>query len=152
MPSLKFLLNPTVNDAGGKKKTKRRPFSLSAAFARSSVEVPAPAIDIDPPAKATSAMVDLAHKIVRETEKLDAYLKANNLPTPSFDVDAPSDFPKLPTDILKSRQEIIFATKELSLLAHGPRESLRWGVWEFLDVLALQIVNHFGIGESEILN
>jgi len=54
----------------------------------------------------------------------------------------------LPEDILQSRQEIIFATKELSLLAHGPRESIRWGVWEFLDVLALQVVNHFGIGES----
>jgi len=151
MPSLKFFLNPAVDDAGDeKKRTKRRPFSLSAAFARSPVEPVAPAVDIDAPAEATSAMIALARKIVKETEKLDAYLKANGLPTPSFDVDAPSDFPKLPVDMLKSRQEIIFATKELSLLAHGPRESLRWGVWEFLDVLALQIVNHFGIGESEL--
>jgi hypothetical protein len=100
------------------------------------------------PVEPASRMSVLALTIARETEKLEAYFKANNLPAPSFDVNAPFDFPRLPEDILQSRQEIIFATKELSLLAHGPRESIRWGVWEFLDVLALQVVNHFGIGES----
>jgi hypothetical protein len=75
-------------------------------------------------------MIDLAKKIAKETEALEAYMKENNLPMPSFEVDAPADFPTLPEDIMKSRQEIIYATKELGLLAHGPRESLRWGVWE----------------------
>lgn len=78
----------------------------------------------------TSRMIVLAQKIAKETEKLETYMKENNLPMPSFDVDAPADFPKLPAEISKSRQEIIFATRELGLLAHGPRESLRWGVWE----------------------
>jgi hypothetical protein len=93
-------------------------------------------------------MVALARSITAETEKLEAYMKANNLPMPSFDVDAPADFPRLPEDIQRSRQEIIYATKELGRLAHGPRESVRWGVWEFLDVLALTAVNHYGLGKS----
>jgi len=74
-------------------------------------------------------------------------MKKHNLPMPSFDADAPADFPKLPEEISKSRMEVIFATKELGLLAQGPRESVRWGIWEFLDVLALQVINHYGIGE-----
>lgn len=140
-----------------KKKANRRSISAftSSTFSRkdsetngretqpSTAPVTAPAVATE----STSRMIVLAQKITRETEKLEAYLQKNNLPSPSFDVDAPADFPKLPADILKSRQEIIFATKELGLLAQGPRESLRWGVWEFLDVLALQIINHFGIAK-----
>ncbi|KAK4192539.1 S-adenosyl-L-methionine-dependent methyltransferase [Podospora australis] len=94
-----------------------------------------------------SEMIALAQKITRETEKLEAYMKKNNLPMPSFDVDAPADFPKLPEEIAQSRQEIISATKQLGLLAHGPRESLRWGIWEFLDVLALNAINHYDIAK-----
>lgn len=82
------------------------------------------------PAQSTSRMVTLARKIASETEKLETYMRENNLPMPSFEVDAPADFPTLPADIQRSRQEIICATRELGLLAHGPRESLRWGVWE----------------------
>jgi len=78
----------------------------------------------------TSRLIALARQITQETEKLDKYLKENNLPQPSFDADAPADFPKLPEDIAKSRQAVIFATKELRDLAIGPREGLRWGVWD----------------------
>lgn len=74
-------------------------------------------------------MILLARKITQETEKLDKYLKDNGLPDPGFTVDAPGDFPKLPDDIQRSRQEIVYATKELSALVRGPRESVRWGVW-----------------------
>ncbi|KAK5660695.1 hypothetical protein OQA88_12059 [Cercophora sp. LCS_1] len=149
--------SPSTTDAE-KKKANRRSFpALSAtSFGRKSVDfngrsakpTPAPApAPAEPATESTSRMIALAKKITQETEKLEAYLKENNLPTPSFDVDAPADFPKLPADILQSRQEIIFATKELGILAHGPREALRWGVWEFLDVLALQVINHYGIAK-----
>ncbi|KAK3365152.1 S-adenosyl-L-methionine-dependent methyltransferase [Lasiosphaeria ovina] len=97
--------------------------------------------------QSTTGLVALAKKITREAEKLEAYMRENNLAMPSFDVDALADFPKLPEHVAQSRREIIYATKELALLAHGPRESLRWGVWEFLDVLAVQVINHFGIAK-----
>ncbi|KAK0718885.1 S-adenosyl-L-methionine-dependent methyltransferase [Apiosordaria backusii] len=92
-------------------------------------------------------MIALAQKITKETEKLEAYMKEHDLPMPSFDVDAPADFPKLPDEIAQSRKAIISATKELGLLAHGPRESVRWGIWEFLDTLALAAINHYGIAK-----
>lgn len=94
-----------------------------------------------------SRMAFLAEKIAKETAKIEAYMKENKLPMPSFDVDAPADFPQLPPDILKSRHEVLFASRELALLAQGPRESIRWGVWQFLDVLALQVINHFDIAK-----
>lgn len=74
-------------------------------------------------------MILLAKKITEETEKLNKYMKDNGLADPGFSVDAPGDFPKLPDDIQKSRQEIVYATKELGALVRGPRESVRWGVW-----------------------
>lgn len=83
-----------------------------------------------PPVSATANMVALSQKIAKETEKLEAYMKENGLVMPSFEVDAADDFPKLPEEIQKSRLEIIHATKELRDLAVGPRESVRWGVWE----------------------
>ncbi|AEO54737.1 hypothetical protein MYCTH_2297644 [Thermothelomyces thermophilus ATCC 42464] len=92
-------------------------------------------------------MVALAKKITKATEKLEAYMKSENLPLPSFDADAPADYPPLPADVQQSRQDIIHAAKELSLLAHGPREAVRWGIWEFLDVLALTAVNHYGLAK-----
>lgn len=83
-----------------------------------------------PPVSNTANMVALSQKIAKETEKLETYMKENGLVMPSFDVDAADDFPKLPEEIQKSRLEIIHATKELRDLAVGPRESVRWGVWE----------------------
>ncbi|KAK1758615.1 o-methyltransferase [Echria macrotheca] len=156
MPSLKLWLNGNSGDASNekeKKKARRRSaFPLSVSLSRRSVDLNHIPKDPEPepsPVEPTppSRMVELAQKIARETERVDAYLRANNLPTPSFDVDSPAEFPKLPADILKSKLEIIIATKELNMLAHGPRESVRWGLWEFLDVLALEIINHFGIAK-----
>ncbi|ROV96758.1 hypothetical protein VSDG_05535 [Cytospora chrysosperma] len=102
---------------------------------------------VNTPASSTSDMVALSRKIAEETEKLEEYMKANSLAMPGFDVDAADDFPKLPGEIQRSRLEIIHATKELRDLAVGPRESVRWGVWEFLDVLALQVINNYGIAK-----
>ncbi|KAK4453395.1 putative s-adenosyl-l-methionine-dependent methyltransferase [Podospora aff. communis PSN243] len=133
-----------------KKKEKRRSY-VPSAFTRKSVEISgvidktlsAETVPAEPP----SRMIALAQQITRDTEKLESYLKANNLPALSYDVNVPADFPKLPEDIARSRRDIIQASKELTMLAHGPREALRWAVWEFLDVLALQIINYFGIAK-----
>lgn len=156
----------TPADAETKKQNRR---SLSnfiskndtpSERAKSSVVVPqaTPA-----PSSAESHIVALAKKISAETAKLEKYLKDNGLPDPGFDIDAPGDFPKLPEDIQKSRQEIVYATRELNDLVRGPRESVRWTVWnvsgsntgegavtnctQFLDTLSLQLINSYGIGE-----
>lgn len=154
--------NSSSNSDGEAKKQNRRSFSaLSASLlgkdaqtngSASSPSSSSPSKQANGTAagpQSTSRMVELAQKIAKETEKLEAYMKKNNLPMPSFDADAPTDFPKLPEDISQSRMEVICATKELGLLAQGPRESVRWGIWEFLDVLALQAINHYGIGEYQ---
>ncbi|KAL2269640.1 hypothetical protein VTJ83DRAFT_1824 [Remersonia thermophila] len=101
----------------------------------------------DATAPQTSRMVELAQQISKATEMVDNYFQSQGLPAPSFDVDAPLDYPQLPEDIQKARLDIICLTKELNRLAHGPRESVRWGIWEFLDVLSLAAVNHYGIAK-----
>jgi hypothetical protein len=78
----------------------------------------------------TSNLIALAATITRETEKLDKYMKEHGNPAPSFDVDAPMDFPKLPADMKIAREEIVRATKELGDLVTGPREGLRWMAWD----------------------
>ena len=78
----------------------------------------------------TSNLIALAAIITRETEKLDKYIKESGIPAPSFDVDAPMDFPKLPAEIRKAREEVVRATKELGDLVTGPREGLRWMAWD----------------------
>lgn len=78
---------------------------------------------------APSRMTLLAKIISEETEKIEAHLKSKGIPSPDLLSATTSDFPKLPDDVQESRQKIIYATRELSVLAHGPKESVRWAVW-----------------------
>ncbi|KAI1448983.1 S-adenosyl-L-methionine-dependent methyltransferase [Annulohypoxylon stygium] len=96
---------------------------------------------------APSQMIALAEKISTETAKVEAYFNEHGLQTPSFDVDAPSDFPQMPDDISRSRREVIHATKELQDLMVGPRESVRWMAWNFIDTQSLQLLNHYEIAK-----
>ncbi|PNY25089.1 Sterigmatocystin 8-O-methyltransferase [Tolypocladium capitatum] len=106
-----------------------------------------PAAEHKPSTHHQSRLVELAKKISADAEKLETYLRNNDLPQPGFGVDAPHDFPKLPADVQRSRQEIIYATRELETLVLGPRESVRWKVWSFLDTLSLQVINSYGIAK-----
>lgn len=78
----------------------------------------------------TSKLIELAATITRETEKLDKYMNDNGLPTPSFEVDTLSNFPKLDGEMKKAREEVVRATKELGDLITGPTESMRWMAWD----------------------
>lgn len=78
----------------------------------------------------TTTMVELAAIITRETEKLEKYLKESGSAMPGFDVDSPVNFPKLPDEMKKAREEIVRATKELGDLVTGPTESVRWMAWD----------------------
>ncbi|KAK1239245.1 hypothetical protein MKX08_006306 [Trichoderma sp. CBMAI-0020] len=89
----------------------------------------------------------LAEIIRVETEKLETYLKENSIAQPSFHVDAPLDFPHLPDEIQESRQKIVFATNELANLVRGPRESVRFGAWSYLDSLSLQLINNYQLAK-----
>ncbi|KAL6854019.1 S-adenosyl-L-methionine-dependent methyltransferase [Trichoderma novae-zelandiae] len=92
-----------------------------------------------------SRMLVLAETIRVETMKLQAYLESNGIIQPGISVDAPDDFPPLPDEIQKSREKIVLATRELTHLVRGPRESVRYDVWSYLDTLSLQLINSFQI-------
>ena len=78
----------------------------------------------------TRSLIELAGTITRETEKLEKYLKETGGKMPGFEVDSPLNFPKLPDDVKKAREEIMRATKELGDLVTGPTESVRWMAWD----------------------
>lgn len=94
----------------------------------------------------TSSLVALAKTIAHETEKLEKYIKESGSAEPSFDVDAPLDFPKLPEDVKNARENVVRATKELGDLVTGPKETIRWmswnvrstGFWDLRDVLTIR--------------
>jgi len=87
----------------------------------------------------TSSLIQLAATITRETEKLDKFIRESGSPHPGFDVDAPLDFPKLPEEAKKAREEVVRATKELGDLVTGPREGIRWMAWDVSDTHFLQV-------------
>ncbi|KND89922.1 Sterigmatocystin 8-O-methyltransferase [Tolypocladium ophioglossoides CBS 100239] len=150
-------LQPPASDADSdRKKQNRRSFSgfsqrkpkqeIGAVVPNTAAAILLP-VGESRPATDQSRLVELARKIAAEAEKLETYLRNNSLPQPGFGVDAPDDFPKLPSHVQRSRQEIIYATKELESLVRGPRESVRWGVWNYLDTLSLQVINNYGIAK-----
>lgn len=74
----------------------------------------------------TPHIVQLASRIAANTTKLNTYIEAHHLPTPSFDVNGPKDtlVPKEEKDVEAARVAIIDDTQELRRLVLGPREYL----------------------------
>ncbi|KAJ5035134.1 uncharacterized protein L3040_008393 [Drepanopeziza brunnea f. sp. 'multigermtubi'] len=96
----------------------------------------------------SSQLVELAATIARETAKLDAYMQASGLPTPSFDVNGPLNFPRLNDEMQKAREEVIKAAKELGDLMTGPTETVRWMAWDHNNSLSLHAIYHYKIAQS----
>ncbi|TVY26927.1 O-methyltransferase [Lachnellula hyalina] len=96
----------------------------------------------------TNSLVQLAAVITRETEKLDRYIRESGAPAPSFDIDGPLDFPKLPDEIKAAREEVVRATKELGDLVTGPKEGVRWLAWGHNNSLSLHGIYHYRIAKS----
>ena len=128
---------------GEDKNASRTPSSASTGdFTDSSGRTSAPVVPASIPATAndtvaavannTSAtsMVELAKIIMREGEKLEMYLRESGSPMPSFDIDGPANFPSLPGDMKKARDELLRATKDLEYLVTGPTEMVRWKAWD----------------------
>lgn len=68
-------------------------------------------------------IVELAAIIYDQTKKVDAYLIAQNLLTPSFDVSYPAVRP-LPTAVQDSQETVLEASDELTALFLGPARSI----------------------------
>jgi len=71
-------------------------------------------------------MEDLAQQISGATSILTKFFSSSGLPEPSFDKDAPLQFPDCPEEIQVARRHLREATQELYTLVTGPGEHLRW--------------------------
>ena len=72
---------------------------------------------------ASTRIADLAAAIHSNTTKLDEYLKAQGIKSPSFDIDAPEKL-DLPPAIAGLREHILDATDELHHIVQGPVQYL----------------------------
>lgn len=97
---------------------------------------------------ATSRIIELSQRIAVNTAKLHDYLAANNLPEPSFALDAPlsSVIPQANTDLVKARQDVINDTLELRQLILGPREHLT--SFSENDLVSQQAVARFNLAQA----
>ena len=70
---------------------------------------------------------DLALDVAKNTAIVEQYLSRNNLPPPTFGIDAPSGslIPRDAVDIEAARVAVIEATLKLRNLMLGPREYLQ---------------------------
>lgn len=74
----------------------------------------------------TTRIAELSQRIATNTTKINAFFVANNIPEPSFSLDASPHLaiPQTETEILSARREVINDTQELRELMLGPREHL----------------------------
>ncbi|KAI1366337.1 S-adenosyl-L-methionine-dependent methyltransferase [Xylaria arbuscula] len=99
---------------------------------------------------AVPRIVELAQRIAANTTKVNDYLAENNLPQPSFNLDARLDGP-VPKDaapeITGMRQSVIEDTVELQHLMLGPREYLT-SCFTHNMLLPQQAITRFGLARS----
>lgn len=69
---------------------------------------------------------DLANVILANAKTVKSFLSGNELPAPSFSVDAPFSFPDCPQDVRKARSQLLDASKKIQQLALGPIDHLFW--------------------------
>ncbi|KAI0020758.1 S-adenosyl-L-methionine-dependent methyltransferase [Xylariomycetidae sp. FL0641] len=95
-----------------------------------------------------SRIVELAANIATNTGILDDYLRANGLPTPSFEVDGPLEslVPQNEHEIEAARVAIIDDTLELRRLVLGPRDHLM--SFSANELLSQQAITRFRLAHS----
>ncbi|KAL3447482.1 S-adenosyl-L-methionine-dependent methyltransferase [Aspergillus insuetus] len=93
-----------------------------------------------------------AQRILKYSEDLDAFYASNNLPTPSFNSNAPQSFPADLTthpEVHNTRHSLIDATKELRDLIIGPRDTLKWMIMNDHTLAAsLHVISHFDVAQA----
>ncbi|OTA99906.1 hypothetical protein M426DRAFT_15962 [Hypoxylon sp. CI-4A] len=93
-------------------------------------------------------IVQLSTSIAANTTKINDYLVSHGLPTPSFDIDAPSGstIPKDAVDIEAARASLIDDTLELRRLVLGPREHL--SSYAHDELVSQQAITRFGLAHA----
>ncbi|KAI4595113.1 hypothetical protein KJ359_007088 [Pestalotiopsis sp. 9143b] len=93
-------------------------------------------------------IVELSARIADNTAKVNEYLNAHHLPTPSFDVSAPlqSMIPNTEVEIEAARVAIIDDTLELRRLMLGPRDYLM--TFTSNELLSQHAIVHFRLDHS----
>ncbi|KAF2027953.1 S-adenosyl-L-methionine-dependent methyltransferase [Setomelanomma holmii] len=93
-------------------------------------------------------IVELAQAIAADTALVDAYFQANNIPTPSFDIDGPARvaIPPHEKNVAAAHVRVLGATKELHNLILGPMNMLMG--MNVTDQLSLHGVYHFNMASA----
>jgi hypothetical protein len=71
----------------------------------------------------TSRIVTLAKEIEAQTAKLDKFFTESQMPSPSFDEDAPLMYP-FPPDVAEAQEALSAALDELWWLNQGPIQTI----------------------------
>ena len=81
-----------------------------------------------------SSLVDVSERISKNTAFLQHFLTTRGLPTPSFKVGTPTEFPNPENEraVELTREAILADTRVLFDLVIGPIERLKWTVWQVL--------------------
>ncbi|KAI1076986.1 putative O-methyltransferase [Whalleya microplaca] len=95
---------------------------------------------------ADSRILELSVRIATNTAKVNDYLAANNLPQPSFDIDAPSQFSINEPEIAAARQAVLHDCLELRDLMLGPREYLT--SFQHNQLVGQQVITRFKLAEA----
>jgi len=83
----------------------------------------------------THDLTEISDRISKNAAFLKDFLIARGLPQPSFDTNAPSDFPKSEKEVVVqfARESILEDTKTLFDLVLGPVERLKWTIWPVIE-------------------
>jgi hypothetical protein len=99
------------------------------------------------------SFTELAQTILHDAATLDEYVHANNLPAPSFDVNAPARTPFTTKESINAHAALLANTHKLHHLAHGPAATwmgtMNGGAG---DVMTAAAIYHFKIADYVPVN
>ncbi|KAI1212023.1 putative O-methyltransferase [Annulohypoxylon truncatum] len=95
-----------------------------------------------------SQILELSVRIATNTARVNDYLSANNLPQPSFDVNAPLQFVISPSEpeVAAAHQAVLHDCRELRDLMLGPREYLT--SFQHNELIGQQVVTRFKLADA----
>ncbi|KAI9696502.1 MAG: hypothetical protein M1820_008130 [Bogoriella megaspora] len=97
-----------------------------------------------------SRIVQLAAAISKNVTIVDSYFTTNGLPSPSYDINGPSDvrIPPYEQEVLSAYTTALSATMELQNLLKGPRQMLTGFGSTVADGASLHAVHRFNMDKT----